>query len=444
MSDQPELQRPESPSALRALLSHAHIDLAPLRRSRDLRLLFVGGGISFAGSMLTFVAVPYQAYRLTRSSLVVGLLSLAELVGLLLTGLLGGALADALDRRMLLRVTEAGLAAGSIALLANSLVGRPQLWVLFAVSFLLAALDGIQRPALDSLVPRLVPTEQLAATSALLALRSELGMIAAPALSGVVIAAGGLPVAYGLDVATFACSGVTLALLGAAPPPAADAEISGRAVVDGLRYARSRRDLLGSYLVDVNAMFFGFPNALFPQLAVRLGGASVLGLLYAAPAVGSALVSLTSGWTRRVRRTGRLVVVGACVWGAGIAALGFAPSAGLAVASLVAAGAGDMVSGIGRSTMWNESIPDTLRGRLAGIELLSYSSGPTLGNVEAGLVESFAGLRASIVSGGVLCVLGAVALAAALPALWRYDSVAGRRLRSDAPSVDPPPADGPG
>ncbi len=429
MSDPPEVQRPESRALLVALVAHARIDLRPLRSSRDLRLLFLGGGVSFAGSMLTFVAVPYQAYRLTHSSLVVGLLSLAELVALLLTGLVGGVLADAVDRRLLLRATEVGLCLASLALLANSLLHRPQLWVLFAVSFVFAALDGLQRPALDSLVPRLVPPEQLAATSALMSLRSLLGMIAAPALSGVILAAAGLPAAYGIDAATFAVSLVTLWLLGAAPPPAEDAELSARAVGEGVRYAASRPDLLGSYLVDITAMFFGFPNALYPQLASRLGGPTVLGLLYAAPAVGAALVSLTSRWTGRVRHVGRLVVVGAVVWGVGIVLLGLSGSAGEAIASLAVAGAGDMVSGLGRSTMWNESIPDALRGRLAGIELLSYSSGPTLGNVESGLVESVAGLRASILSGGVLCVVGAVGLTLALPALWRYDSTEGRRRR---------------
>jgi MFS family permease len=429
LSDQPELQRPESRSLLASLAGHARIDLSPLRASRDLRLLFLGGGISFAGSMLTFVAIPYQAYRITRSSLVVGLLSLAELVALLLTGVLGGALADAVDRRRLLRSTEVALCCGSLALLANSLLGRPQLWVLFAVSFLLAGLDGIQRPALDSLVARLVPPEQLAATSALMSVRGQFGMIAAPAVSGVVIAAGGLSTAYALDVGSFVASLVALWRLGASPPPAEGAELSLQAVLDGLRYAVSRKDLLGSYLVDINAMFFGFPNALYPQLAARFGGPGLLGLLYAAPAVGSAIVSLTSRWTARVRHYGRLVVLGASLWGLGIVALGLSGSAAEALGALVVAGGGDMVSGLGRMTMWNESIPDSLRGRLAGIELLGYSSGPTLGNVESGLVESLAGLRTAILSGGVLCVAGALVLALVTPALWRYDSAHGRRLR---------------
>lgn len=425
--DLPEVQRPEPRQSPRR--GGARLDFTPLRTSRDLRLLFLGGGISFAGSMLTFVAVPYQAYELTHSSLVVGLLSLAELAALLLTGLVGGALADAFDRRRLLRVTEVGFLVGSAALLVNSVLGHPQLWVLFAVSFFLAALDGVQSPALDSLVPRLVPPQQLPATSALMSVRSQIGMIAAPALSGVLISVAGLRAAYGIDAATYAFSLPMLLMLGAAPPPEEGSELSVRAVIDGLRYAWTRRDLLGSYLVDINAMFFGFPNALYPQLAARLGGPSVLGFLYAAPAIGAAAVTVTSGWTARVRRRGRMIATGAAIWGLGIVALGFSSWAWLAALALAVAGCGDALSGLGRTTMWNESIPDALRGRLAGVELLSYSSGPTLGNVESGLVESLAGLRTAIVSGGALCVVGSALLSLALPAFWRYDATKGRQLR---------------
>lgn len=413
------------------------MDLSPLRESRDLRLLFSGGGISFFGSMLTAVALPYQAYRLTHSSLVVGLLSLADLAALLLTGLLGGALADAVDRRRLVRATEAGMAVFSAVLLGNSVLHRPQLWVLFATSFAVAALDGLQRPSLDAMVPRLVPAEQLPAASAIMSARVQVGMIASPAIAGVLLAAGGLPIAYGVDTATFAVSLVTLTMLAATPPPPEGTRIGLHAIADGLRYARSRKDLVGSYLVDINAMFFGYPNALLPQLASRMGGASSLGLLYAAPAVGSAVVTLTSGWTNRVEHHGRMISAGAAVWGLGIVGLGLSASVRPALLwpallCLAVAGAGDMVSGLGRTTMWNQSIPDSLRGRLAGVELLSYSSGPTLGNVESGLVESFAGLRASLMSGGIACAVGTVVVAAAIPAFWNYRATGGRRLRDEA------------
>jgi MFS family permease len=391
--------------------------------------------------MVTFVALPYQAYRISHSSLVVGLLSLAELVPLLVTAFVGGALADAFDRRAMLRWTEGGLAIVTVGLLLNSLTGHPALWVLFLGAALEAGLDGLQRPSLDALVPQLVAPGQLPATSALMSLRTEIGMIAAPALAGVLIAAGGLPVTYGIDAGTFLFSLGALALLGATPPPPEASELSLAAIRDGLSYAWSRRDLLGSYVVDVNAMFFGMPNALFPQFASHLGGAAALGVLYASPAVGAFLVSLTAGWASRVRRYGRLIAVGASVWGIGIVALGLAPALWLAALSLVVAGVGDMLSGLGRMTMWNESIPDRVRGRLAGIEMLSYSTGPTLGNVESGLVNGLLGLRTTIVSGGILCVAGTGIVSLLLPKFWRYDSHEGGRLRGAeaSPALGVPP-----
>jgi MFS family permease len=408
---------------------HLRIDLSPLRESRDLRLLFAGGGISFAGSMLTYVALPYQAYELTHSSLVVGFLSLAELIPLLVTAFIGGALADAVDRRRLVRLTEAGLCIGTGGLVANSTLAHPHLWVLFAISVFFAAFDGLQRPSLDAMVPLLVRPDQLAATSSIMSIRSQIGMIAAPALTGVIIAAGGLTLTYSLDVLSYVVSLVFLLLLGATPPPPGESDLSLRAIRAGLSYAWRRKDLLGTYLVDMSAMFFGIPNALFPQIATHLGGASALGVLYASPAVGSFLVTATSGWVRHVRHHGRMIAIAAAIWGGGIVLLGFAGSLWLAALGLVIAGAGDMVSGLGRATVWNQSIPDTLRGRLAGIEMLSYSSGPTLGNVEAGILEQLAGLRTSIVAGGALCVVGTAIVALLLPAFWRYDAREGEKLR---------------
>ncbi len=429
---QPGGQAPAEPR--RGLAAMLRIDVAPLRRSREFRLLFLGQGVSFFGSMVTYVTLPYQAYRISHSSLIVGLLSLTELVPLLITAFVGGALADSVDRRRMVRLTESAMCLVVGALVANSLFAHPRLWVLFAVAFAAAGIDGLQRPSLDAMVPRLVSLEELPAASALSSLKGNLGMVAGPPVAGVLIVAVGLPATYGVDVATFVVSLIALTLMRAVPPPPESDGLTLRAIADGLRYARSRQDLLGSYLVDMNAMFFGIPTALFPQVASHLGGAAVLGVLYAAPSAGSLVVTLTSGWASRVRRHGRAVALAAGVWGLGIIGFGFARTLPLAIAGLVVAGGADMVSGLFRTTMWNQSIPDSLRGRLAGIEMLSYSSGPTLGNVEAGLVESLAGLRASIVSGGVLCVVGTVALAAALPRFWKYDAVAGARLRE--PSSD--------
>ena len=398
------------------------VDLGPLRRHRDFRLLFVGRGVSLLGSEITYVAVPFQAYELSHSSLIVGLLSAAKLVPLLVMALVGGALADAVDRRRLVLLSELLFAGASGVLIVNATRAHPHLWLLFVVAALMAGVDGLQRPPLDALLPRLVERHELTAASALDGLRSTASTIAGPVLGGVLIATAGLGTAYAFDVATFAVSIVALALMKAVPPPP-DAEAPGlRAVVAGLRYAAGRQELIGTYAVDMVAMFFGMPMALFPALAQRYGGAGVLGLLYAAPEVGALAATLASGWAVRVRRHGAAVCLAAIGWGVGITILGFAPVLWLALLALAIAGFCDMVSGIFRQVIWNETIPDRLRGRLAGIEQISYSSGPLLGNVESGLVASFAGVRAAIASGGVLCIGGVAVAAALLRGFWRYEA----------------------
>jgi MFS family permease len=399
------------------------MDLGPVRRHRDFRLLVAGRGVSFLGSMVTYVAIPYQVYKLSGSSLLVGLLGLAELGPLLVTAFLGGALADAVDRRRMVRLTELALAAASGLLLFNSVLPSPQLWLLFVMAAVMAGLDGFQRPSLEALEPRLVEHDELPAAGAIASLVTTAGMVGGPALGGGLIALVGLPATYGFDIATFAVSLGTLALMRAVPPPADAPRPTLRSIAEGFRYARSRPELIGTYGVDMVAMFFGMPNALFPALATKLGGgAGLLGLLYAAPAAGAMLATATSGWITRVRRHGAAVCIAAAGWGVGIVVVGVAPGVAVALVGLVVAGFADMVSGIFRSTIWNQTIPDRLRGRLAGIEQVSYSTGPLLGNVEAGIVASLAGVRASIVSGGVLCIAGVAVAAAILPAFRRYEA----------------------
>jgi len=416
---------PDRGRARRALAAAA-VDISPLRRHRDLRLLFAGQGVSMFGSMITYVALPYQAYALSHSSLIVGLLGLAELVPLLTMPLVGGALADAVDRRSMVRLTELLLAVASLALAFNATAAHPRLWVLFAVSALMAGLDGLQRPSLDALLPRLVERDEIPAASALTSMRMTVGQVAGPAVGGVLIASVGLTATYAVDVGTFLLSLWALELMQAVPPPP-DAERPGlKSVVEGVRYARSRPELIGTYVVDTVAMFFGMPNAVFPAVAAGLGGAGVLGLLYTAPSIGSLIATLASGWVARVHRHGAAVCVAAAGWGAGIILFGLAPDLAVALAGLAVAGAADQISGLFRSTIWNQTIPDHLRGRLAGIEQISYSAGPLLGDVEAGSVASLVGVRASVVSGGVLCIAGVGVAALALPAFWRYDRRANR------------------
>jgi MFS family permease len=412
----------EKSGPLRRLFRLAVMDIGPLRRHRDYRLLFAGQGLSFFGSMVTYVAVPYQVYQLTGSSLAVGLLSLAALAPLLVTALVGGAVADAVDRRRMLQLAELSLGLATVVLFVNSLLAEPRVWVLFVVTPVMAAIDGFQRPSLDAMVPRLVSRDELPAAVALDTFRGEVGMIAGPAVGGVLIATIGLPATYGLDVATYGASVVALALMRAVPPPPEAPPPSLKSIVEGLKYAWSRQELLGSYGVDIIAMFFGMPMALFPAIANEFGGAEVLGLLYAAPSVGSLVATLTSGWVARVHRHGLAIIFAAGAWGIAIAAFGLAPNLPLALVFLGAAGAADMISGVFRGTLWNQTIPDRLRGRLAGIEQVSYSSGPLLGNLEAGVVAAFAGVRASVVSGGIFCVVGVGLFALALPVFRRYDA----------------------
>ncbi len=407
---------------LRRLGSLVVVDVAPLRRHRDFRLLFASQTVSELGSFLTFVAVPYQAFQLTGSSLIVGLISLAELLPILLVSFVGGALADARDRRRLVQLAEIGGGLSAGLLLANALLSEPRVAILFVAAAVGAAAYAILRPALDSMVPRLVERDELQGASALASFRMNTAAIAGPAIAGVLIATVGISATYAIDAGTYAVSFVLLGVMRRMPPPENAERPSLRRVVEGLRYARSRPELLGTYTVDIVAMLFGMPIALFPAFAEEFGGPGVLGLLYAAPSIGSIAASLTSGWTRRVHRHGLAVVIAAGVWGVGITAFGLSPGLPLALASLALAGAADSVSGIFRSTIWNQTIPDHLRGRMAGIEMISYTGGPLLGNVESGVVAAFAGIRASAVSGGILCIVGVAGVALATPALLRYDA----------------------
>ncbi|MEV8504279.1 MFS transporter [Actinoplanes sp. NPDC051475] len=412
------------------------MDLTPLRTSRDFRLVFAGGAVSGFGSFITYVTIPYQVAAITDDPLMVGLLGVCELVPLLFMAFVGGALADFLDRRLLVRGGELALAALCGVLLLNALSAKPHLWLLFVIAALTAAVDGLQRPALEAMIPRLVRPEELPATMALNSLGMQIAQLGGPALAGVLIASVDLSLVYAFDLLTFAVSVTCLTLAKAVPPPADADRPSLRSVATGLRYARSRPELLGTYLVDINAMFFGMPQALYPFLATQLGGPKILGLLYAAPAVGSLLATLGSGWTGRIHRHGLMVIVAAALWGVGIVGVGLSNTLWLTLCCLAFAGAADMVSGIFRSIIWSQTIPDHLRGRLAGIEMLSYTTGPLLGQLRSGLMaRTRLGVGGSIWVGGALCIIGTATLAVALPTFLRYDGkdgMARKKAEDDA------------
>jgi MFS family permease len=397
------------------------LDLRPLRGSKDFRALFLAGLVGMIGSQGTYVVIPYQMKVLTGSVLQVGLLGVVEVIPLIVFGLLGGSLADTVDKRTMILWTEGIMLLGTLGLLVNATLSHPQPWVLYAVAAVFAAADGLQRPSLDAIVPRIVPHDQLAAASSLATFRWTFGSILGPIVGGTVAVAIGPAAWYAVDAATFA---VTLAcfLTLAASPPRVAARPSLRHVFGGVGYAIGRRDLLGTYLIDFSAMLFAFPVALFPFIADRYHETFALGLLYAGLPIGALLASLSSQWTSRIHHHGRAIVAAAVVWGLAIAGFGLAGGLALAVLALVVAGAADAISGIFRQTMWNASIPDEVRGRMAGLELLSYSTGPEFGQLRSALVASVTSVKTSVISGGLLCAGSCAVFALLLPTMWRFDA----------------------
>lgn len=380
--------------------------------------------VSTIGAEIAVIAVPYQVYTRTGSTALVGLLGLASLVPLLFVPLVGGAFADALDRRTVVLVTETGLAAVAVLFLVNALLPTPQVWALFVLQGLAVAVYSFGRPALASLAPRLVPDEELAAANSLSSVYGSLSSVAGPAVGGVVIATAGVPWTFGIDAATYAASLLVIWWLPKLPPLEDVDRPSFRSIVDGFRFLKGRQALIGIFAIDTNAMVFGMPSALFPAIALhRLHGtASTVGYLYAAPYAGALFCSLLSGWCSHVRRMGLAITIMACLWGAAIAGFGLTTSLVPALALLAVAGGGDFYSAVLRGTMLLRSTPDHLRGRMLGIEFMQVASAPNLGDLEAGVLASLTSLRFSIVSGGLACIAGCVVTALALPKFLNYDA----------------------
>ncbi|MEZ5308862.1 MAG: MFS transporter [Pyrinomonadaceae bacterium] len=412
-----------------ALLSKIAVDITPLRISRDYRLLFFGQLISFFGTMMTFIVVPVQMFELTGSSLKVGLLGLAEFVPMFSLAFVGGALADSIDRRKMLRVTEVGQLLTTLLLLGNALLPAPTTTLLYVAVGVHAGLAGLQRPSFEALIAKLVPPEHMSAVAALNALRFEIGFIIAPVLGGYLAARHGASWAYVIDVVTFAASLAAVFMISASAIPKGAGKASVGSVVEGFKYAIKRQELLGTYVVDINAMFFGMPKALFPALAVSLGRGTSVGLYYSALAVGALAATMTSGWTKSVNRHGLMIALAAGGWGVAIAIFGLVPGFYLGLFFVALAGFFDMISGIFRTTVWNQTVPDRFRGRLAGIEMISFMTGPLLGDAESGIVAYFTDVRTSIVSGGVLAVIGTIVLAILLPRFISYDGREGLKQK---------------
>ncbi|HET6654170.1 MAG TPA: MFS transporter [Nocardioides sp.] len=408
---------------MRERLRAMRLDTTPLRQSRDFRLLFLAGTVFYLGGMVSYVAVPYQLYTLTRSNLAVGALGIAELVPLLVFGLYGGALADHLDRRRLLIGTALAQVVLTGVLAWNAFLADPHVWLIYVVGALLAAAGALQRPSKEALEPRTVRHDQIAAASALSSFGMQVGLLAGPAVGGILLATVGIGWCFVVDVTGLLIATVLFLAMRSYPHVGETTPPSIRAIREGISYAVGRRDLLGTYLVDIAAMLLAMPVVLFPALVEDVfDQPELLGLLYSAETVGAMLATATSGWTGRVHHHGRAIVVAASAYGVAIALAGLAPTLVLVAVCLALAGAADMISGIFRATVWNQTIPDHLRGRLAGIEMLSYSLGPLGGQVRAGLVADAWSVRGSIASGGVACVVGVAVTAAWLRDFWTYDN----------------------
>ena len=371
--------------------------------------------------MITYVALPFQVKELTNSFLAVGLIGLVEIAPLIIFGLYGGVLADRVNRKIMIWVTEFASMFLTAILLINALLPEPKLWVLYVVAALFSAVDGLQRPSADAILPRLVGHDDLPAASALMSLRWQFGVITGPSLAGILIATFGVASGYALDILTFFISLIFLAKVRSVIPTNISKKPTLSSLNEGLKYATGRKDLMGTYLVDLSAMFFAMPTALYPFWADQLDAPWALGLFYAAGTIGSLIVTLTSGWIRNYHKHGRAVTLAALGWGLAILLAGVANSLWLVLFFLTLAGASDMVSALFRSAIWNQSISDDYRGRLASIELLSYSVGPLGGQTRAGLVAERTSLRTSVISGGLLCITFVGFFAAMLPEFRKYD-----------------------
>jgi MFS family permease len=423
---------------LRERIAALRVDTTPLRESRDFRLLFWAGTVFYLGAMMAYVALPYQLYVLTGSNFAVGALGIVELVPLVVFGLYGGALADHVDRRRMLLFTGASQVVLTALLAVNASLDEPRVWLIYVLGALLAVFQSLQRPSKEALEPRTVRHDQIMAANALSSFGMQVGVLAGPAVGGVLLAAYGATWCYVVDVVALAVATLLFAAMRPYPVQDRSNPPSLRGIQQGLVYALRRRDLLGTYVVDMVAMFMAMPTVLFPALAADVfERPDLLGLLYSAETVGSLLATVSSGWTKHVHHHGRAVVVAAAAWGAAIALAGLMPSIWLLLVFLMVAGAADMISAVFRTTVWNQTIPDSMRGRLAGIEMLSYSVGPLGGQARAGLVADAWTVRGSIVSGGVLCVVGVVGTALWLRDFWTYDertdehAVRERELRAE-------------
>ena len=416
---------------VRAGLRRLALDLTPLRTSRDYRLLWFGEIVSATGTQITVVAVFIQVFELTGSSAAVGAVGLAQLVPLVLGTMLLGPLIDSVDRRKLLIVADTGQAMASGLLLLGALAGDPPLALVYVAVAISAGFSAVQLATRSAIVPNLVPESMLPSALALNQVMWNTALIAGPAIGGVIVGRFGLGWAYGIDLVSFGAGILSAALMAPRPPVRRPGDGAGggriavglRSITEGFRFLKGRRALQSTFVIDLVAMIFGMPRALFPVLAITEfhRGEELVGLLFSAVAVGALLGALTTGWVRRIQRQGLAVVIAVCVWGAGITGFGLSGEwLVLALVCLAVAGAADVISAVFRSTILQTSVPDDLRGRMSAVHILVVVGGPRIGDFEAGAVASLTTPAISVVSGGLACIAGSLVVAALYPELRRY------------------------
>jgi MFS family permease len=397
------------------------VDVTPLRVSPDFRRLWLGQGVSYIGSMVTTASLPFQVFHQTHSSLAVGLLGVAQLGPLLVCSVIGGGFADRVDKRRLLLAVTATALVCSATLAANASLAHPQLWLLYVAGAAVSGVTGVSFPILRSLLPLLLEDNLRPSAFALQATYGSFAMMAGPAVAGLLIGSFGLKSAYTVDVATFVVALIVFTRIAPSPPVGGAAATSATSLLAGVKFLRGHSVVMSVFAIDLVAMVFGLPRALFPALADRLGGGPVLyGLLLSSAAAGAFVASLASGWTARVMRQGRALLIAVAAWGASIAVAGLTHEAAVVLAALACAGGADMISGVYRSAIAADLTPDDLRGRVSGVEFAVYAGGPVLGDVEAGVVGGLAGVPFAIVSGGIACIVGAAVFASRVRGLATY------------------------
>lgn len=425
-------------------LSRVVVDTGALRESPAYRRLFTGQLITIIGRQVTVVAVPYQVYLLSHSAALLGLVGAVQAVPLVAVSFASGPLIDRFDRRRVLIICQVALGATAAALFLLSLLPSPPVAAILGVVALTAGITAVEGPARSATIPRLVSPARLAGAISLGFSLFTVGAVAGPALGGLLIGHVSISAAYLVDLCTFGASLTATVMLPPQPPEHAHREPLVRALGAGLRFAGSEPAILGGFVIDLAAMIFGMPRAVFPVLAQWRfhTDATGLGWLYAAPGAGALVAALATGWVAHTARLGRVVVAAVAVWGACIIAFGLTASLPLALLLLVVAGGADSFSAVCRSTMMQTLTPDNLRGRINSLYSMVVRSGPFAGDLEAGVVAQVFGGQAlgaevSVISGGALCLVGLGAAVMAVPGIWRYRAAPPRTVSQ---SSSAPPA----